>query len=674
MRKNVSPSGARSSSPMWYTAAADYAHKLRMSNPMGSRFAQAASNSRAPVRGFTGQGNRLLPSQNFSVPAQNRGRSLESRNNSIKRRRPRNPTRNVFLAPPIRTRTSNRSISPHVVDMQIPLHNLKDPWYSKSTLVTTMMEARNRHDFAANSDEDNEDKQTHDSVSTRTLRGKESEDILQANMLPLIMVEPSPKSSSPSKTSQGRKKKATSKSKLSAGTIKTEPANIEQQPAPAVSDPVVEAVVGAAAVEERKSGPKEEPAENKATKSNDLDGKSSKCGCPSFRSEFPSRRRSEHNANEMVCPSQDGDYEDMVEACEVTEAHFISYDCDELNSSIGNDLDLPSHQSNFWNAAPQYLLPSFISPGQLGKTACMEQKQSKSKCPSKSCAYQQSQQQGNRMNRNSCSYNNRGIAWNRSSCRQQQNLGYPGQQMHPNSCYSMCSHHQPMQVPVRISTQTCQSGLTELLAQQLQSQMQQAQVQIAQVQMQLSSVCGSSKMQHTPALVHNPTSCGMSNDLTQEIAGDREPPCSDADTLNDVPTAADVDETQQRRSVQFPVREEALASVTNTNGTTEQSPLMVVSKNASTTDEPRILCHARCTESMLLSATATATAATTATATTATTATTVFNATVTTATISSPTAAAAAAAAAKYHAFTTVFRGIVIDSPVAGSGMLRCDS
>lgn len=331
---------------MWYTAAADYAQKLRMSNPMGSRFAQAASNSRAPVRGFTGQGNRLLPSQNLSVPTQNRGRSLESRNNSIKRRRPRNSTRNIFLASPTRTRTTNRSVSPHVVDMQIPLHNLKDPWYSKSTLVTTMMEARNSRDFAANSDEDNEDedKQRHDTVSTRTLKSKESKDILQANMLPLIMVEPNPKSNSPSKTSHGRKKKPTAKSKLPAGTKKTEPANVEQQQAPAVSDPVVENDVGAAAVEERKSATKEETAENKATKSNDLDDKSSKCGCPSFRGEYPSRRRSEHNANEMVSPSRDGDYEDLVEACEVTEAHFIRYVLFESDSQINvpDSILLPS--------------------------------------------------------------------------------------------------------------------------------------------------------------------------------------------------------------------------------------------------------------------------------------------------------------------------------------------
>ncbi|EDW19198.2 uncharacterized protein LOC6583043 [Drosophila mojavensis] len=508
MRRNVSRSQARSRSPMWYNAAAHYALKgCLAANPL------TANRGRAPLRCMAGQTNQFISPQ---YPSRNRSSSPQ------RRRLLSSSTRNVFLAPRTRPQTKSRTEAPYVVDMQRPIHNFEALEISRS--------------FCPNDNEQELAKKQEEKLqNVAPLDRSGSRDMLASDALPLIMVDAQVKRRKPLKTTQTAKKMRSSKASITSKErdeleqqTKVTKNDAEPEDAGAEDAEAEEAEADAevADVIEYKAEPQTETeaeAEPDATTAqdplvNNLDfSQTLKCECPGFNDPKSPVNVHEEIGNEMS----------VVAACELTEEKYICFESADMNQRNLEELDL--EQSSFWRPAPTFYMSSFMSPGQLGKTSCINANQ-----PTNYGCQQCQTQSSSRMN-SGCPCSNCG--WSRPACMPQQHNGYAGPQMQPSSCCNMTSHQRPS-VPVlhRVPVQSNPSGLTEMLAQQLQTQMKQAQAHIDQVQMQLNKVCATKRMWALPHTTNDREQDACCTSKANQI--DRNPPLS-----------ADIEETPPRHSV-----------------------------------------------------------------------------------------------------------------------------
>ncbi|TDG49649.1 hypothetical protein AWZ03_003887 [Drosophila navojoa] len=299
-----------------------------------------------------------------------------------------------------------------------------------------------------------------------------------------------------------------------------EPENVEAENAEAENN---EADAEAADVVEFKAEPQTKTeAEADATAAqdpvvNNLDfSQTLKCECPGFQDPKNPVNVHEDIGNEMR----------VVAACELTEEKYICFDSADMNQGNLEELDL--EQGSFWRPAPTFYMSSFMSPGQLGKTSCINANQPTN------CGCQQCQAQSNSSMSSGCPCSNCG--WSRPTCMPQQHNGYPGTHMQPSSFCNMASHQSPA-VPVlhQVPVQSNPSGLTEMLAQQLQTQMKQAQAYIDQVQMQLNRVCAPTRMRALPRTMNDRDDTACCTERANQIDGS-------------APLSADIEETTPRQA------------------------------------------------------------------------------------------------------------------------------
>lgn len=263
---------------------------------------------------------------------------------------------------------------------------------------------------------------------------------------------------------------------------------------------------------------------------------------PCFRGEYPTRHRpgtcqwfqsDVPNCGNIVtiCDEEQqimGEAE-IVTACQVTEAHFLSLDCENDNmnneppsiSRCNKCTGCPQQQNGNWfgqqRSCPQQQQPCFqqqqpcfqqkpsclqLKPSCLQQQpSCFQQQQRNCgrnpPCPNvkpKGCLKCQEQQQSGKA-----------FAYNLQQSMQQQVLPqmqnvYPCQQLQQvNTCDQM---EQQMQ---QQGIEENNYGLTEMLAEELRKQMLEAQAQISQVQLQLNSACGATRVRQMHVLSQNAT-------------------------------------------------------------------------------------------------------------------------------------------------------------------------
>ncbi|EDW94337.2 uncharacterized protein LOC6533925 [Drosophila yakuba] len=251
---------------------------------------------------------------------------------------------------------------------------------------------------------------------------------------------------------------------------------------------------------------------------------------PCFRGEYPTRHRPGTcqwfqsdlpNCGHIVsiCDEEQqvmGEAE-IVTACEVTEAHFLSLDCqDDIMNNEPPALSrctkckgCPQQQNGNWFRQPQ---PCFQQeqPCFQQQQSCLQQQPScfqqqqrncgrSAPCPNpkpRGCRKCQDQQQSSKA-----------FAYNLQQSMQQpilsqmQNL-YPCQQLQQVNASDQMEQQMQMQQQGIEENNYC---LTEMLAEELRKQMLEAQAQIAQVQLQLNSACGATRVRQMHVLSQNAT-------------------------------------------------------------------------------------------------------------------------------------------------------------------------
>ncbi|EDV51603.2 uncharacterized protein LOC6545169 [Drosophila erecta] len=254
---------------------------------------------------------------------------------------------------------------------------------------------------------------------------------------------------------------------------------------------------------------------------------------PCFRGEYPTRHRlgtcqwfqtdvPDCGNIVTICDEEQqvmGEAE-IVTACEVTEAHFLSLDCqDDMNSEppplsrCNKCMGCPQQQNGNWFGQQRSCLkqpqPCFQQqqPCLQQQPSCFQQQQRNCgrspPCPNAKprggLKYPDQQQSG------------KAFAYNLQQSMQQpmlpqmQNM-YPCQQFQPVNASDQME--QQMQLQPKMQQQGIEEnnyGLTEMLAEELKKQMLEAQAQIAQVQLQLNSACGATRVRQMHVLSQNAT-------------------------------------------------------------------------------------------------------------------------------------------------------------------------
>ncbi|XP_070070452.1 serine/threonine-protein kinase Wnk isoform X2 [Drosophila takahashii] len=253
---------------------------------------------------------------------------------------------------------------------------------------------------------------------------------------------------------------------------------------------------------------------------------------PCFRGEYPTRHRpgsyqwfkaAVPNCGNIVtiCDEEQqvmGEAE-IVTACEVTEAHFLSIDnvpsvprCNKCNgysqqNQNGNwfGSTFGQQSSGFQQTQPcfQQQQPCFQQqqPCFQQQPSCFQQQQrncgrnslcSKATAKPRSCLKCQDQNQS----RSSVVYSQKQPTQQTIIPQMHQSI----QQMAPSEQIQSPMQHQPVQQEPIEETNYC---LTEMLAEELKKQMLAAQAQIAQVQLQLNSACGATRVRQMHVLTQN---------------------------------------------------------------------------------------------------------------------------------------------------------------------------
>ncbi|EDV41141.1 uncharacterized protein Dana_GF10867 [Drosophila ananassae] len=275
---------------------------------------------------------------------------------------------------------------------------------------------------------------------------------------------------------------------------------------------------------------------------------------PCFRGDYPTRHRPDSYqwfqaagpscGNIMTICDEDqqlmGETEIMT-SCEVTEAHFLSIDCDDDGDNTTGPPCTKCQESTMWTSqAPtmfaqqqqqqmpqqrqqqmpqqQQTLSWFGSNSQQGnpymqqnsmqqlqqqpfmqkKQGRMQNNMQQHPCMQQQHPYmQQQQQQMNYMPRPGCGQGNMQPSIRSCDTENQMSNQY--------SCSSQMPQEKQQMLQKMQYQQQDQNCLTELLAQELKQQMQDAQAQIAQVQLQLNSACGATRVRKMHVLTQNGT-------------------------------------------------------------------------------------------------------------------------------------------------------------------------
>ncbi|KAH8368689.1 hypothetical protein KR084_004752 [Drosophila pseudotakahashii] len=267
---------------------------------------------------------------------------------------------------------------------------------------------------------------------------------------------------------------------------------------------------------------------------------------PCFRGEYPTRHRPDSyqwfkaavpNCGNIVtiCDEEQqvmGEAE-IVTACEVTEAHFLSIDCEDDNGP-----QVPVPRCNKCNQNGNWFGSAFgqHSSGIQQTQNCFQQQQPcfqqqppcfKQQQPcfqqQKPCYHQQPclqqqpscfQQQQRNYGRNSLCPNapskprsclkcqDQNQSRNSIAYNQKQSVHEIGlrEQVQPSMQLQMHQQQHPVQQEPIEESNFC---LTEMLAEELKKQMLAAQAQIAQVQLQLNSACGATRVRQMHVLTQN---------------------------------------------------------------------------------------------------------------------------------------------------------------------------
>ncbi|EDW73448.2 uncharacterized protein Dwil_GK17550 [Drosophila willistoni] len=324
-------------------------------------------------------------------------------------------------------------------------------------------------------------------------------------------VDPSP-ATSPTAARTGIKSAGPSQSKLEDyEKIPTPPSSASASPSKTVSP--LKVVTPKTSVKQLLASPPEEPLEDDnddqtdekgQEKVEDVDGqKMAMCMpnmklFPCFRGEYPTRHRpgtyqwlqrtGPKGSQVMAVCECDDDQAittegNIIASCEVTEAHFLSIDCDDENKVGAPSGPTPCNEfnsTNFDTGATSYM---YAFPQSGAGPADMDAYQPQIfPCPAMQQHHHHQLQplQG------------------QSQCRQ----CCPNRQTEQNQtvCFSMQPEKQQRFSNGNAKSNPNGNGLTEMLAQQLQQQMQQAQAQIAQVQNQLNSACGATRVRKLQVL------------------------------------------------------------------------------------------------------------------------------------------------------------------------------
>ncbi|KAI8041304.1 putative mediator of RNA polymerase II transcription subunit 26 [Drosophila gunungcola] len=270
---------------------------------------------------------------------------------------------------------------------------------------------------------------------------------------------------------------------------------------------------------------------------------------PCFRGEYPTRHRpvsyqwfqaAVPNCGNIVtiCDEEQqvmGEAE-IVTACEVTEAHFLSIDCpdDHMNNAVSKCNKCPwesygylQHQRNGNCFGSQQKSQHQLC---FQQQPCFQQQQSPQQLP-------YSQQQPCFQQQQPC-FQQQPCLQQQSSCFQQQHRNFmrnapiSNEQGNPRRSFKHEEMNQPSNLPVYHQQQSMQQPilqpqqqpehqemqqqqqpveqqpieencLTEMLAEELKKQMLEAQAQIAQVQLQLNSACGATRVRQMHVLTQN---------------------------------------------------------------------------------------------------------------------------------------------------------------------------